>query len=109
MRQYDMPADTREKEKSIGGVLTFEQGGCIGGGTVIGFGFLLLMAKLTGTIIVGIIFLIPFPILGVVLAFKKKMDMPIYRYWLLKRKFDKKTHKLVHINEQKPVFEGGNY
>lgn len=109
MRQYEMPADTREKEKSIGGMLTFEQGGCLGGGVILGFGTLLLMAKLTGSIIVGMIFLIPFPIIGAIFAFKKKMDMPIYKYWLLKRKFNKKTHKLVHINEQKPVFEGGEF
>lgn len=105
MNQYEMPADTSAKEKSIGGVLTFEQGGIIGGFTILGFAFLLGLAKLTGSIVVGVIFLIPFPIIGAFLAFKKVMDMPIYKYWMLKNKFNKKTKQLVHINEQKPIFE----
>lgn len=109
MKQYDMPADTREKEKSIGGVLTFAQGGCIGGGVIAGFGAMLAFAKITGSIIIGIIFFIPFPIIGAILAFKKKMDMPIYKYWVLKRKFNTKTKKLVHKNEQRPIYEGGMY
>lgn len=108
MKQYDMPADTREKEKSIGGILTFEQGGFLGGGVILGFAMMLLVGRLTGIIFLGVIFLIPFPIIGGILAFKKKMDLPIYKYWLLKRSFEKKPHKLVHINEQKPIFEGGN-
>lgn len=107
MKQYDMPADTREKEKSIGGMLTFEQGGFLGGGVIAGFAVMLLIGKLTGIIVLGVICLIPFPIIGAILAFKKKMDMPIYKYWILKKKFDTKPHKLVHINEQKPIYEGG--
>lgn len=47
MRQYEMPADTSAKEKSIGGILTFEQGGIIGGFTILGFAILLGIAKLT--------------------------------------------------------------
>lgn len=106
MQSYEMPADTSAKEKSIGGVLTFEQGGIIGGFTILGFLVLLGVGKLIN-IIVGVIFLIPFPILGVFFAFKKVMDMPIYRYWRLKAKFNAKTKFLVHINEQKPLYEEG--
>lgn len=105
MHQYEMPADTSAKEKSIGGILTFEQGAFIGGGIIAGFLVFLAISKLLGNFIIGIIFLIPFPIIGAFLAFKQVMDMPIYRYWLLKRKFNSKTKRLVHINEQKPIYE----
>ena len=109
MKQYEMPTDTSQKEKSIGGILTFEQGACLGGGAVAGFAILLIIGKITGLIVLGFIFMIPFLIIGAILAFKRKMDMPIYKYWLLKRKFESKPHKLVHMNEQKPVYEGGIY
>ena len=54
MNQYEMPADTSEKEKAIGGVLTFAQGGMLGGFTIGGFLMLLLVGKVTGSIILGV-------------------------------------------------------
>ena len=60
MKQYEMPTDTSQKEKSIGGILTFEQGACLGGGAVAGFAILLIIGKITGLIVLGFIFMIPF-------------------------------------------------
>ena len=92
MQTYDMPPDTREKEKVIGGVLNINQFGLI----------ILLVIILTTYKFLGIISVfvgLPFVIIGIMFAVRKKNDMTYFQYLRYKRRY-KKTIK-YYINKQK--------
>ena len=96
MARYTVPVDTREKEKIVGGFLTMVQLFWIIGG--VGFGMLLFIVFfLTTTVlaisvfafIVGLLAVLPF-------AFITKDGLPIFEFLKRKRKFLKKSHRLIN-------------
>lgn len=97
MQTYDMPPDTREKEKVIGGVLNINQFGWIVGGLIILLVIILTTYKFLG--IISVFVGLPFVIIGIMFAVRKKNDMTYFQYLRYKRRY-KKTIK-YYINKQK--------
>ena len=93
---YMIPPDTNEKEKSIGGILTFQQAGWIAGGFVIGLGCGALAYSITRSTPVTILFAIPGVISGFPFAFFKKYDMTLFTFLRRRKKFNKKEKRLIN-------------
>lgn len=96
MARYTVPVDTRGKEKIVGGFLTMGQLLWILGG--LGFGMLLFILFFTATgilpisifaFIVGTLAIMPF-------VFVTKDGLPLFEFLRRKRKFLKKSHRLVN-------------
>ena len=95
-RTYEVPPDTSEKEKAIGGILTFIQFGWLIGGLVIAMLVFLLFYVPTRSYLLGGIFAVPVALIGVPFAFYKKYEMSFITFLLTKRKFDSKTKQLLN-------------
>ena len=95
-RNYEIPPDTSEKEKAIGGILTFGQFGWLIGGVVIALLVFVVIYLITRVEVVSIIFAIPFALLGVPFAFYKKYEMTLLKYLITKKRFDMKIKNLTN-------------
>lgn len=95
-RTYDVPPDTSEKEKAIGGILTFGQFGWLIGGVVLGLLVYLVVYTITQTAIIGGFFAVPVALTGVPFAFYKKYEMSLLKYLITKKKFESKTKELIN-------------
>lgn len=93
---YFIPPDTNEKEKAIGGLLTFQQAGWIAGGFIIGIACGALAYLITSSTPVTIIFALPGIIAGLPFAFFKKYEMSLFTYLKRKKRFDRKEKKLIN-------------
>ena len=100
-RRYEIPPNDKEKEKSIGGVLTFVQFFWLLGGAIIAVFVYLSLFALTRVQIVAIIPAIACCLIGLPFAFFKKYNMPLATYLITKRKFDKKSKKLINRRDSK--------
>lgn len=91
---YNMPPDTREREKIVGGILDITQLGWLGAGFGLYIVHALIMFRFVSwlSLIVGIVFLV----WGAVFALKKKDDMPYPVY--LRYKFAYKFKTKLYIN-----------
>ena len=94
MTVYNMPPDTREKEKIVGGILDLYHLVWIALGIILYglqafllFGLLSYVCLVTGLVFVA---------WGFVFALKKKDDMPYSTYLRYKFKFNKKTWYYVN-------------
>lgn len=95
-RSYPIPPDTSEKEKAIGGILTFAQFGWLIGGFVIALMVFLIVKLLTNNTVICVIFAFPFALLGVPFAFYTKYEMSYFKYLIQNKKFKNKTKKLTN-------------
>lgn len=95
-RIYNVPADVREKEKIIGGLLTLGQGAWLMGGFVLGLGSFAGVYLLTKMVPLAIIVGLPTACTGVPFAFFKKNEVSLPVYIVRKYKFNKKSHKLIN-------------
>lgn len=95
-RSYPIPPDTSEKEKAIGGILTFAQFGWLVGGFVIALLVFLVFKLLTNSVVICVICAFPFVFLGVPFAFHTKYEMTFFQYLVRNKKFKNKTKKLVN-------------
>lgn len=93
-RNYLVPPDTNEKEKAIGGVLTFGQAGWLAGGFIIGVLCGAGIYLLTQSNALTVIFAIPGILAGAIFCFAKKHDMSLFTYIIRKKKFEKKPKYL---------------
>ena len=100
-RSYNIPPDTSEKEKAIGGVLTFAQFGWLVGGLVIALIVFLIIKVLTNITVLSVICAFPFALTGLPFAFYTKYEMPLLKYLLEKRKFQSKTKQLINKKDIK--------
>ena len=103
-RVYQMPPNTSEKEKAIGGILTFSQFGWLILGLIICLIIFAFCYLFTGDKVVGIVLGAPFLPIGVPFAFYKKYEMPLLKYLSVKRKFNQKTHKLINKKRRVTFF-----
>lgn len=96
---YQMSADTRDKEKMVGGVMSLNQLMWI----VAGVGFYALFAYLTYSqlYILSFIVWLPFIAGGLVLAFKKVNGIPLPRYIVLKIKFKNLIKHYINKTKEK--------
>lgn len=95
MQVYKVPPDINEKEKIIGGLLSWPQfltliGAFVAGLLTFAFFFLFIrfLAILPALIVIALV--LPF-------VFLQKLGMNLPRFLELKRKFDKKTHEIPNI------------
>lgn len=91
---YQVPSDSKEKEKIIGGLLTINQTGWLALGFGIGAGLFMLMYSLTESrglslsmFVIGAVPCLPF-------AFFTKRELTLFQYLIQRRKFKKKTKKM---------------
>ena len=110
-RSYKMSADTSEKEKIIGGILTAAQGGWLGGGFVISASLLMLLthgASLPAP--VALLFALPPGMaFGLTFAFYKKKELTLWQYITLKYRFKKKEKILLNTLCYQKKFEGKDF
>lgn len=93
---YKVSADTSEKEKAVGGIMTFGQAGWLVLGFIICAALFLLMANILPPILALLIALPPGVGFGCVFAFYKKEGLPLATYLLYQHAFKKKTKLLVN-------------
>lgn len=104
MNSYQMPSDTKEKEKAIGGILTIAQGGWIGAGVVNGLlGFVVALAVTKSFVFSLIILLIGLGIF-VPFSFVKIRELTLFHY--LKLRIRKERQNPILLN--KPTRRGGS-
>lgn len=91
---YQMPPDTREKEKIIGGLLTMGQllWILVGVGIYGIFLFTFFSVLKFAALVLGL----PLLAIGVPFAFVKKEELPLFRYLVLKRAYKKKVKGFVN-------------
>ena len=103
MNMYQVPPDTKEKEKVIGGLFDWGQFFWFLAGAGIGISVFMVVLSVTGIpILAGILGL-----LGILTTFPfvfvKKKELTLFSYLYYKRKLKKQTGKLV--NKRKEVIE----
>lgn len=95
-RVYNVPADIREKEKIIGGILTFSQGVWLMAGFALGLGSFAGVYLLTKFVPLALLVGLPNACAGIPFAFFKKNGVSLPTYIVRKIKFNKKNHKLIN-------------
>lgn len=103
-QQWNVPPDTSQKEKIVGGLLTAGQLVWM----ILGLGIAALLAVILVPVmkIVGLVVALVIGIgFGVFFCFYKKHDIPIFTYLRLKRKHATKTSKLPNKQTKKIMEE----
>lgn len=95
-RIYRVAADMSEKEKSVGGILTFGQAGWIVCGLVVGAGVFVGLSNFMPPVLGLIIGLIPAAAIAVPFAFYNKGGLTLVQYLMWRVKFAKKSKALVN-------------
>jgi len=90
MSMYTIPADTKEKEKVIGGYLTTVQFFWLLGGLVLGLGLFVLFFGMTGSLFIGLFFLLIGLGLSIPFVFVKKKELTLFQYLKYKRRLKKR-------------------
>ena len=93
-RVYSMPPDTNEKEKIFGGILTLSQAGWIGGGFFLSLILALLLFQIFRAFVI-VICAVPI-VVGCVFALKKKGNYTLFRYLMLKRRYDNRIKHYIN-------------
>jgi hypothetical protein len=95
-RTYRMSADTSEKEKVIGGILTAAQGGWLAlGGGIIAI-ILVTLAQIIPAAVALVIALPPGLLVGLSFAFYKKEGLTLFQYITLNHKFKSKSKIMLN-------------
>jgi hypothetical protein len=95
MKSYSVPPDTREKERIVGGILTWEQTQYFILGVVLcAIVFVTISATLDS--ILGVILGLPLLAAGPVLAFMKLEGIPIMEYYRLRYRHRRKNLQLPY-------------
>lgn len=95
-RMYKVSADTSEKEKAVGGIMTFGQAGWLVLGFLMFAALFLLLAPHIPVVLAVIISLPPGAIFGCVFAFYQKGGLPLATYLRYQYSFNKKTKVMVN-------------
>ena len=95
-RVYRLPDDMNEKEKAVGGILTFAQTGWIGRGGIVAMAIFLALAKKIGVVIAIVIGLIPGLAIAIPFAFYKKGGLSFASYLAWRIKFARKDKYLIN-------------
>ena len=95
-RRYRLAADTNEKEKAVGGVLTFGQAGWIVLGLLIFAALFILLAQGLPKVLALVIALIPGCAVALPFAFYEKGGLRLSQYLGWRVKFNKKSKHLVN-------------
>ena len=101
MAQYQVPPDTKDKEKVIGGLLNWIQFFWLLAGVVLAMLLAFIGYYFTKTIVISAILAVIGIGSSIPFALVKKLDMPLFTYLLRKRQLSKKSVQL--INKRKEV------
>lgn len=93
---YKVSADVSEKEKAVGGIMTFGQAGWLVLGFLICAGLFLLTATFLPPVLALILAIPPGVAFGCIFAFYKKEGLPLSTYLMYKHNFDKKSKIMVN-------------
>lgn len=93
---YKVSADTSEKEKAVGGIMTFGQAGWLVLGLLIIGCLFLSLAQVLPPVAALIIAIPPGVAFGCVFAFYKKEGIPFFTYLMYQHNFKKKTKCLIN-------------
>lgn len=93
---YKVSADTSEKEKAVGGIMTFGQAGWLVLGFLISGSLFIALANILPPIAALIIALPPGLIFGCLFAFYKKEGLPLCTYLMYQHNFKKKNKYLIN-------------
>ena len=96
MSMYKVSADTGEKEKAVGGIMTFNQAEWLVLGMVISGVLFLSLAQILPPVLAIIIAAPPGVAFGLIFAFYKKGELPFCTYLMYLQKFKKKNKYLVN-------------
>ena len=100
-QMYQVSADTSEKEKVVGGILTFAQGLWLAGGFIIFMGLFMLLQNFLPIPFAVVFALGPGAGFGLPFAFYKKEELPLATYLIFKKKFEKKNKHLINSLQSK--------
>ena len=100
-RTYNVPPDTSEKEKAIGGILTFAQFGWLIAGVILGLLVFVLTKLIIDNTIFNLICAIPFACIGLPFAFYTKYEMSLVKYLREKKKFKQKNKQLINTRKER--------
>lgn len=95
-RIYRVAADMSEKEKAVGGILTFGQAGWIVCGLVVGAAVFIGLSNFLPPVLGLIIGLIPAAAIAIPFAFYNKGGLTLIQYLIWRVKFTKKSKALVN-------------
>lgn len=95
-RVYRLAADTNEKEKAVGGILTFGQAGWIVLGLVVFAALFVMLAQLMPKSLALVIALVPGAGIAVPFAFFEKGGLRLSQYLMWRMKFAKKSKHIVN-------------
>lgn len=101
MQYYQVPPDTRDKEKIFGGIFTLTQFAFIVVGVVSGGALGLLVHSLTKSIIATVLAFAIMVVLSLPFAFvtiRKMGDIELYRYLVYRYKYKHRTQHMTHVN-----------
>lgn len=96
MGVYHMPPDTREKEKIIGGLFTWNQAGWLFGAFLLGLSVFSFVYTATRIPLLSIILAVLVGSTLLPFVFVKRKDLTLFQYIMRKRKFNKKTKHLIN-------------
>jgi len=95
-RVYRLPDDMNEKEKAVGGILTFGQTGWIVLGGIVTMAVFLGLAKKIGVILALLIGLVPGLAIAIPFAFYQKGGLSFASYLAWRIKFARKDKFLIN-------------
>lgn len=98
MRKYNLPVSLTEKEKVIGGILNINQFAWIISGIVLGLA-VFIISYFVINLFVAIILGLGYGVTGFPFAFYKKNGLTLFEYLSRKRKFNKKSKRLMNIRK----------
>lgn len=93
---YKVSADTSEKEKIIGGVLTMEQGIFLVSGALLSTVIFLNLMNIMPASVAFVVAIIPGAMFGLSFAFYQVEQLSFLAYLIFKWKFEKKTDYLIN-------------
>ena len=96
MKIQNMLPNYREREKIAAGLYDITQVVQFGVGCVVGVIIALITYKITGSIILGLVLMVPCIITGIVFATKKVGELMFLQYLILKSKYKRKIKFYVN-------------
>ncbi len=94
-KSYGVPPDTREKERIVGGILTWEQTQYFILGVILCAIVFATFSAILNTIL-GAILGLPLLAVGPVLAFMKREDLPVVDYYRLRYRHNQKSRQMPY-------------
>jgi len=97
---YQVPPDTNEKEKILGGMFTLAQTAWLAGGIIIAAIIFLVFGKTLGMGVGALFLAVPCLFLGAPFAFMKKHELALFDYLRRSHEFKSITKRLPNYRKE---------